>query len=187
MKNVLKAFGLIAIVVIIGFSMAACDDDPPPGYNPGGSNPGGSNPGGSNPGSSGKTITISGLPTGTRNVTIYVEEISGKNITRVAERTENNISTNSVTFSLLADPVYKGIPWTGSGSYFLELFGNTNDIFFTGYYTDGKTYVELGMKNYLVSYSLEYDKLPRYNITSTSSTIPYSKFVYYNGAPYNGR
>jgi len=27
MKNVLKAFGIIAFVTIIGFSMAACDDD----------------------------------------------------------------------------------------------------------------------------------------------------------------
>jgi hypothetical protein len=53
MKNVFKLIGLIAIVAVIGLSMAACDDDPPPGYNnpnPGGSNPGGSNPGGTNPG-----------------------------------------------------------------------------------------------------------------------------------------
>jgi hypothetical protein len=43
MRNVLKAFGIIAIVAIIGLSMAACDDGGssggPPGSNPG-SNPG---------------------------------------------------------------------------------------------------------------------------------------------------
>jgi len=50
MKNVLKVFGLIAIVAIIGLSMLACDDDPPPSSNNpgGGTNPGGGN----NPGSS---------------------------------------------------------------------------------------------------------------------------------------
>jgi hypothetical protein len=37
MKNVLKAFGVIAIAAVIGFSMAACDDDNSPGgYNGGG-------------------------------------------------------------------------------------------------------------------------------------------------------
>jgi hypothetical protein len=193
MKKVLKLIGLIALIAVIGLSMAACDDDPPLGYNPGGSNPGGSNPGGTNPGGSnpggGKTITITGLPTGTTFVSISVQEVNGKNINVVAVKSmERNISNNSVTFSLLAYPEYEGNPWTGSGSYFLELLGGTNTgDGFTGYYTDGKSYVELGMKDYPTSHMIYYDKLPRYNITSASSTIPYSKFVHYDGEPYNGR
>jgi len=63
MKNVLKALGFIALVAIIAFSMAACEDDPPGGgSNPGGSNPGGSNPGGTTPGSGSGTLTITDIP-----------------------------------------------------------------------------------------------------------------------------
>jgi len=42
MKNLLKLFGVVALVAIIGFSMAACgedDDDPPAGGNPPGEDP----------------------------------------------------------------------------------------------------------------------------------------------------
>jgi hypothetical protein len=40
MKNVLKAFGVIAIAAVIGFSMAACDDDNGPSRDPGGTSGG---------------------------------------------------------------------------------------------------------------------------------------------------
>jgi len=55
MKKFFQLFELIALVAVIGFSMAACDDGggggpPGSGSNPGSSNPGGSNPGGTNPG-----------------------------------------------------------------------------------------------------------------------------------------
>jgi len=51
-KNVLKAFGFIALVAIIGFSMVTCDDggNDNGGYNDGGDNTGGYNSGGDNTG-----------------------------------------------------------------------------------------------------------------------------------------
>jgi hypothetical protein len=53
MRNILKVFGIIALVAVIGFSMAACDDD-------GGGGPPGS---GSNPGSgSGGTLIVTDIP-----------------------------------------------------------------------------------------------------------------------------
>jgi hypothetical protein len=46
-KTILRIVGIIAVIAVIGFSMAACggeDDNPIPGPNPTGSNPTGSNP-----------------------------------------------------------------------------------------------------------------------------------------------
>jgi fibronectin type 3 domain-containing protein len=82
MKNVLKAFGIIAIVALIGFSMSACDDGTNDnggsnngGYNSGGentggnnnggnNNSGGNNNGGNNSGGNNNTTTKPGTPTG---------------------------------------------------------------------------------------------------------------------------
>ena len=46
MKNFCRILGIIALVAIIGFSMAACGDDDGPGGGPGGYGPGGGGGGG---------------------------------------------------------------------------------------------------------------------------------------------
>jgi len=61
MKNVLKTFALIALVAVIGFSMAACDEDT--------ARPGGNQP---NPGSGG----VLPAPTGVRAETVSSTEIN---------------------------------------------------------------------------------------------------------------
>ena len=55
MKNVFKMFGIILLVAVIGFSMAACGDDD----SGGGSSAGG---GGSSGAGSGGTFTLTGIP-----------------------------------------------------------------------------------------------------------------------------
>jgi len=85
MKNVLKAFGLIALVAIIGLSMAACDDDGgggPPGSGPGSSNPGASNPG--NTGSGG-TFTLTSIPSEFIGKWAVLVGITGEGISSPAE------------------------------------------------------------------------------------------------------
>jgi hypothetical protein len=61
MKKAFRVLGIIALVAIVGFSMAACDDgNGPGGYTPGGGqNPGG---GGTNPGGGGSdTSSLDGV------------------------------------------------------------------------------------------------------------------------------
>jgi len=53
MKNLIKVFGIIALVAVIGFSMAACSDDEDDGSGGGGGGAGGG---------SGGTFTITNIP-----------------------------------------------------------------------------------------------------------------------------
>jgi hypothetical protein len=61
-------------------------------------------------------------------------------------------------------------PWTGTGSYCLEI----NMSGYRYYYTNGKSLVELGID--VSGPDSDYDKLPKYNISSANSTIDFSLF-----------
>jgi len=62
MKNFVKVFGIIAIVAVIGFSFAACDEDSgPSGTNPGGSGTDGGNTGSGGGGLVGKWYASQGM------------------------------------------------------------------------------------------------------------------------------
>lgn len=120
------------------------------------------------------TITIAGIDD--RNgykAVIYVLSDDGK----IAARGEGNISNNSVTILLVDD---KQNQFTGNGLYILELF-----LSYSGYpgsvnseqylYTNGQTWERLGIdENYFYPRVLE--KIQKYNISSTASTISFDKF-----------
>jgi len=76
------------------------------------------------------------------------------------------VSSGSVKFNLVKDEYMT--PWTGSGSYYLMLVFDQDDDQY--YYTNGQT----------ISISEEdenfYAKLPKYNITSATSTIAFNLF-----------
>ena len=113
----------------------------------------------------GKKITITGLSGtwhGNRDSIDVIVMSSFLNNEVIAYGT-GKISGDSATVSL-KNP--DDTPWTGSGSFYLMI--DPGDFL----YTKGKTLSELGISN-------EYDlgmKLPKYNITSTKSTIAYSDF-----------
>jgi len=129
----------------------------------------GTSPSSGNSSSSAKKITITGITSLTGLVNIFLCS-SDVNIEDVWG--QGSISNNSVTFSLRDTNEEK--LWTGSGSYVLYLdFDNTNKVYF---YTNGKTFAQLGISLGLSSDEV-WSKLPKYNISSTMSTIPFSQFV----------
>lgn len=119
---------------------------------------------------SAKSITITGLPFKSGTVSdIGIYDVNTETFFCLAEA-EENISNNSVTFTLIDED---GNPFTKSGSYSISLGIENDDIYF---YTNGKTLSELGINK--ISDSLEvFTKLPKYNISSAKSTIPFSQFA----------
>jgi hypothetical protein len=119
-----------------------------------------------------KSITITGITGMTGDVSIT---LIGSNNYAVALG-EGTISGTSVTL-----PIYKPdeslpvpwTPWTGSGYYVMYIGFFNGDGYGDGlyFYTDGKTYDELGIYT-----EGDQRKLPRYLVSSITSTIPFSKF-----------
>jgi hypothetical protein len=155
--------------------MAACDQ----GFGSSGSN--------TDP----KTITITGIPnTITRpsgtHWPLDVDIMIRNNYWTIIATGSGNISGGSVTISLMI-PVYEStspfenepsnVPWTGSGSFFIELqiYYYINDYI----YSAGKTWAELGI-NPRYSTVDDLAKIPKYNITSASTTIAFSQFQYWD-------
>jgi hypothetical protein len=132
MKNFLKLLGIIALVAVIGFSMAACKTDDDGGGNSGGNNSGG-NGGGS---SSAKSIKITGLDdfygsSYQLGLATSVDKLYDEDLIAFAEGT---IRSGTQTAPLLD---YKtGDPWTGSGSYYV------------GVYLDGDAFVTKSKKSF---------------------------------------
>jgi hypothetical protein len=109
MKDLVKLVGIIALVAVIGFSMAACDD----GEN-------------TDP----KVIVITGLSGKTGTVGVAVMNNSWEWIAAG----EGTISGDSVTINLW-DQKIEGERWKGSGSYYVGPKLLTEDIAYK--YTDG--------------------------------------------------
>jgi hypothetical protein len=110
-----------------------------------------------------KTISITGITGITGLVSI---ELNSKNDFNYSDaKGTGTISDGSVMFELFT--TIETAPWTGSGSFFLRL-GNMDGVFI---FTGGKTFTELGITS-----EADIAKLPKYSITSTKSTIPFSQF-----------
>jgi len=88
---------------------------------------------------------------------------------------EGTIDNNSVTVSLKKGKVETGATdWTGTGSYYLD-FGIINGSHVDLYlYTNGKTLAELGFFG-----EDDLEKLPKINIIAANTTVPFSKFQFW--------
>jgi hypothetical protein len=149
MKKVFKVFGLIALLAVIGFSMAACSDDSSSGS---------------------KSITISNL-TGAERCLVYL--MSNEQSSRIAYG-EGVVSRDSVTINLTGNTTER--PWTGSGPYYLFLETTRGDEKDYLIYTNGQTTAQLGI-NASDSNALKFQKTPRYNFSSAASTVDFSRFA----------
>jgi hypothetical protein len=134
---------------------------------------GGGNPGGGN---NGKKIIITGLTgkTGRADLQICNED-------KYVAIGQGTISGGSLTFSLReysgGDNVNNGLignSWTGSGSYYFVLQFYADNTWYV--YTNGKSLAELGITD--THGDAIISKLPTYNISSDTSTIPFSQFCY---------
>jgi len=116
----------------------------------------------------GKKITITGVTGVTGSVTFEIRG-AGKDgdIDTVAiDIWGRTIKDNSVTFSPW-DLENTGSGWTGSGEHVLVMMTDSGVY----YYTNGRTWAQLGISEWD-----DLKKLPKYNIRSDTSTIPFSQF-----------
>jgi len=148
MKNKFRFIGIIALVAVIGFGMAGCDD--------------GSGGGNNDP----KTIVITGIPAEITNINDFGLLRRGSGMLSAAGSGE--VSSGSVTIALIGGSVWNPEPWTGNGNFIIE-FSTPGPRYW--YYTGGRTFAELGATG-----SFTYDPIPEYNIRSATSTIPWNQF-----------
>ena len=115
-----------------------------------------------------KTLTISGLSNRTGRVTCYLIDNEENDYVAV-DFIGRTIANNTITFPLMDFKTNAATPWTGSGSYSIELaFDWDGSTFF---YTDGKTWAQLGIAG-----SDDRSKLPEFTFSSKASTIDFGKF-----------
>jgi hypothetical protein len=134
--------GILVIALVFGMTVIGCDTG-----------------GNTDP----KSITITGIPQGTTDADIYIMKGFSSQSDLVAGG-PGVISGTSVTFTLLT-PSFKS--WTGNGSYYINVDLDDDEY----YYTNGKTFAELGING-----PEDAHKLPKFNISSANSTIDLSKF-----------
>jgi len=115
-----------------------------------------------------KSITITGLTGKSGTVDIILGDLVNNNDVLVA-RGGGTISSNSVTVSLKKQD---SSDWTGSGSYIIQLRFADGEFWF---YTGGQTWAQLGITSNM-SEGQVFARLPRCNITETTSTISFSQF-----------
>jgi hypothetical protein len=154
MKNKKNWLGLLVMVLVFGMTVVGCgdgDDD-------------------KSTNGDAKTITITGIIGKTGRVALGVFSNIDKRYGVVAEA-QSNVSNNSANFFLVDE---HDNPFTGSGSYILLLNFWSDDS--ASVYTNSQTLISLGLSK--DSNDAEIDnKLPRYNITSATSTIDFGKFA----------
>jgi hypothetical protein len=148
----MKKFSIfLAILLAFGLAFTSCDNG---------------NTGNTGP----KTIVITGLPAGVfeRAYINLSNDGSGG-----ANGEESIYSDDSIAIPLLDPWGGPSTPFTGSGSYRVELILITSaNTYYHYVYTNGKTLAQLGIN----SDDIDFDKLPKYKIISEVSIIPFSKF-----------
>jgi hypothetical protein len=134
MKNLFKVFGIIALVVVIGFSFAACSDDGGGGTGGGGGGTGGGGSGGGTgsgggggggSGSGSGKLTINNLPGSGDDYTVTVWA-AGTDISTpsafASASTNNKFLASSLDNSGNVFDLYdKNGKWTASGSFPVSL------------------------------------------------------------------
>ena len=144
--------GMLVLALVFGMTVVGCggdegdDDEPDP-----------------------HKITITGLGGKTGYCAILLYSYFSEDGDGVVAGWQGTISGNSVTASLQKAG---GGAWTGSGQYLISIQIGEDDDMEAFVYTNGKTLDELGIEtdNDL------YTKLPKYNITGSTTTISFDKF-----------
>lgn len=145
-----KILGMLAVVLAFSMAVTGCGgDDDDENTDP-------------------KKITVTGITDDTSNVAMIMlaENISEEGVVAGGSGT---IANGSVTFSLMKEDESD---WTGTGSFYLILSIGQGENSSAYAYTDGKSLAELQITS-----SADMAKLLKYSVSSTVSTIPFSKFA----------
>ena len=159
MKNKRNWLGVLVMVLVFGMAVVGCDDDSA----------------GSTNEENGNKIIITGInwSTGYPNdyVVINIWDETGSWIASGDGDISNNVATITMNDG-----------WNGSGLYGIGLniygwdeYDNPIDSADDYFFTDGKTFAELGIVSD-PSWSDQRGNLPKYNFTGTQSTIEFKKF-----------
>jgi len=152
--------GMLAMVLAFGLAVVGCDD---------GSTDGNGGNGNTEP----RKITITGI-TGKDGMEAEVLVFMDYDNDDITAMGIGNVSNGSVSFSLIKDEDLN--PFTGSGSYYLYLTFFSDNVYGGLYlYTNGKTPTELGLTENSSEADI-YAKLPKYNVSSVTSSIAFSQF-----------
>jgi hypothetical protein len=161
MKNTIKKILIIALIAVIGFSMASCD---PEGD---GNQSGGGN---TDP----KSITITDIIGYTG-----ICEIRISNGPNLAASGRGVINSRAVTVPLYQydnnEHEVTDVEWTGNGSFYIVAVMDIASAYQIAWYSDGKTLSQVGISP---DYSnLDIRKCPKFNINQQVTTISYDKFL----------
>jgi len=178
MKNLIRLIGIIAFTAVIVFSFTSCNranniksssDEISRLVNSGDWAALADSVGSMHDNlTNGKKITITGITGVTGSVTFEIRgaDKDGDIDTVAIDIWGRTIRDNSVTFSPW-DLENIGRGWTGSGEHVLAMMSDSGVY----YYTNGRTWAQLGISEWD-----DLKKLPKYNIRSDTSTIPFSQF-----------
>jgi hypothetical protein len=158
--------GILAIALVFAMTVLGCENAPED--------------------DGGNTITITGITqTSTERIMMGISVGNNLSSTASAKGKFQILEGNSITFSLYdfqkSDVINSNyIPWKEKGDFIIQLefkIGNNLSTAVETYYlyTDGKTWNELGVNNKPTVAEMD-TKLPRYTISSSKSTIAFSKF-----------
>jgi hypothetical protein len=157
MANRKFLWGILAMVLVFGVLIISCNTD--------GDNDLSTN---NNP----KKITITGLTGQSGQIIISLaNHIDGASYVATGAGT---ISGDSVTLSLKKYGF--NIDWTDTGSYYSYVTIGSKNPLSAYYYTNGKTFAELGITGYLSMSDM--DKLEKISITETTTVVAFEKFRY---------
>ena len=123
MKNFVKWFGIIALVAVIGFSMAACGD----GSGDKGGDDGGDDGGGGGGGGSGGTFTLTGIPSEYNGKYAVLEAaVVGEGVEAIVGAQTVNMSTGTITAPVISNGSVSIPLWTSpdSGEGVIRYSGN---------------------------------------------------------------
>jgi hypothetical protein len=160
-------FGILAIVLVFALTFIGC------GEKKGGKQP--NTP--SNPNTE-KSIRITGISGKSGDAFIYLYSNYNFDTSDPIALGIGTVSGNSVTIPLMRYTASTS-PWTGSGSYYIWfLFENEFDNnHLSYYYSNGKSPAEFGLNPDNFIFGELWAKLPKYTISSETSSIPLSQFI----------
>ena len=155
MTNKRLLLGIFAVTLIFGMTVIGCKDDPEETVET------------KDP----HKITITGLGGKTGSGTIQLYSYLDGTASGVVAGWQGTISGDSVTASMQARG---GGAWTGSGQFHILIGIGSNSAYA---YTNGQTLEQLGIS----TANDLFTKLPKYNITGTTTTIAFDKFIDVSG------
>jgi len=156
MVNKKLLWGMLVLTLVFGLSVVSCEEEEDPVKTPQ------------------HTIKITGIndKTGTAMIAIfskmdYIEDAKDNTDLMPEVWGTGTIKNKSVTVSLFTNSF---LPYTGSGNFYIAMMISSNDSDSSTYiYTNGKQLSEITSDTGM--------NLPKYNITGSSSTIAFTKFI----------